>query len=124
MKKAEWLSYIKLDKTGEAQVQSCFKCPIDFQYPKNLDEFEDLIEEFKVISKASEVTIDDDNDNEFSDSFYGENKKRDRLIVINDVSGLADRSERFSSFLTVARKFRYQCVHIFHIIHPEKVIWR
>ena len=41
---------------------------------------------------------------------------------MDDVSGLADTSQKFASFLTVARKFRYQCVHIFHTIHPEKRI--
>ena len=123
LRKAEWLSHLKLGKTREVQIQPCFKCPTDFHYPKNLVEFEDLIEEFKVRSEVSESTIVD-NDNEFSDSFYGENKERDQLVVMDDVSGLADRSEKFSSFLTVARKCRCHCVDMFHIIHHEKVIWR
>ena len=47
----------------------------------------------------------------------------EKLIVMDDVSGLADES-RESSFLTVARKFGYSCVYIFHIIYPEKANWR
>ena len=43
--------------------------------------------------------------------------KKDRHIVMDNVFGLAD-------FLTVARKFSYHYVYIFHIIHPEKTIWR
>ena len=74
-------------------------------------------------SKASE-TIDVDSELNYSTSFDGENKKRDRLIVMDDVSVLADRSEKFSTFLTVARKFSYHCIYIFHIIFPEKAIWR
>ena len=31
--KAERLSYVKLDKTTEAELQSCFSCDIDFHYP-------------------------------------------------------------------------------------------
>ena len=100
-----------------------FKCQIDFHYPKDLANFEDLIEEFKVRLKASELIIIH-NDNEFSNSFHGENKERDRIVVMDDAFGLTDRSENFSSFLTVARKFRYHCVYIFHIIYPEKAIWR
>lgn len=37
---------------------------------------------------------------------------------------LADRSDKFVSFLTTTRKFRYHCVHIFHVIFLEKAIWR
>ena len=43
---------------------------------------------------------------------------------MDDVSGLADTSQKFASFLTVARKFRYHCAYIFHTIHPEKGIWK
>ena len=39
---------------------------------------------------------------------------------MDDVSGLADASKIFASFLTVARKFNYTCVYIFHTIYPEK----
>ena len=43
---------------------------------------------------------------------------------MDDVPGLADTSAKFASFLTVARKFRYHCLYIFHTIHPEKSIWK
>ena len=37
------------------------------------------------------------------------------------VSGLADKSNDFSNFLTVSRKFGYICLYIFHIIYPTKI---
>ena len=43
---------------------------------------------------------------------------------MDDVSGLADESTNFASFLTVAWKHRYSCVYIFRTIFPEKTIWR
>ena len=43
---------------------------------------------------------------------------------MDDVSGLADKSKKFASFLTVARKFNYTCVYIFHTVYPEKLIRR
>ena len=46
-------------------------------------------------------------------SSCGEKSKRDRLIVMDDVSGLANSSKEFTSFLIVARKFNYHCVYIF-----------
>ena len=49
---------------------------------------------------------------------------RSRLIVMDNVSGLADLSTKFANFLTVARKVGYHCLYIFHAIHPEKAIWR
>ena len=41
---------------------------------------------------------------------------------MDNVSGLADTSQKFANFLTIARKYRYHCVYIFHTIHPEKGI--
>ena len=41
-----------------------------------------------------------------------------------DVSGLADSSKKFASFLTAVRKYNYNCVSIFHMIYPEKTNWR
>ena len=43
---------------------------------------------------------------------------------MGDVSGLADTSSKFASFLTIARKFKYHCLYIFHAIHPEKSVWK
>ena len=40
----------------------------------------------------------------------------DRLIVMDDVSGVADISKKFAIFLTVSRKFGYHCVYVFHVI--------
>ena len=41
---------------------------------------------------------------------------------MDDFSGLADRSNTFTNFLTVTRKFGYHCMCIFHIILPQKEI--
>ena len=43
---------------------------------------------------------------------------------MDDVSGVADKSNNFSNFLTVSQKFGYICVYIFHIIYPKKFIWQ
>ena len=55
---------------------------------------------------------------------FGEKTIRDQLIVKDKVFGLAGKSKRFASFLNVAFKFIYTCVYIFHIIYPEKSVWR
>ena len=44
----------------------------------------------------------------------------DRLIVMDDVSDLADRSETFINFLTISRKYGLTCVYIFHTIYQSR----
>ena len=48
----------------------------------------------------------------------------DRFIVMDDVLGLADSCKEFADFLTITRKYRYHCVYVFHIIIPNKEIWK
>ena len=48
----------------------------------------------------------------------------DRFFVMDNVSGIADTSKKFAEFLTVCRKYRYDCVFVFPIITPETQIWK
>ena len=48
----------------------------------------------------------------------------DRLIIMDDVSGIADVSKNFSNFLTVSRKFGYNCGYVFHVIVPSSQVWQ
>ena len=43
---------------------------------------------------------------------------------MNSFSGLADESKKFAAFLTVTRKYNYNCVYIFQTVFPEKSNWR
>ena len=105
-------------------MESCFDCKLEFHYPTNKDHFESLLQEFKLCSQTSKSLTKGTNSTHLVNSDYGENRKRDCLIVADDVSCLADTSQKFASFLTVARKSKYHCVYILHTIHPEKSIWR
>ena len=51
-------------------------------------------------------------------------KKLDRLIIMDDVSGVAVVSKKFANFLTVFKKFGYNCVYVFHVIVPASQIWQ
>ena len=74
----------------ERQRLDCFKDQnVDFKYPNNVD-FNDLLE----IYKRKKV---DDHEN-----YLGENVILDRVIVMDNISSLADRSEEFANFLTVS----------------------
>ena len=119
LKTAKWVSGIHLNESREAQIESNFSCNIYFYYPNDVNDLVDLIDEFKL-----EVESEENNENENVTSVFGEKINRDRLIVFDDVSGLADKSNKFASFLTIARKYKYNCVYIFHTIYPENTIWK
>ena len=60
---------------------------------------------------------------EYVNSELGDEMVFDKLIVMDDVSGLADKSDEFANFLTVSRKYRMTCVYIFHTIYPSRQNW-
>ena len=119
LKNTKWVSGIQLNESREAEIESNFSCEISFFYPNDINELADLIEEFKLEVETEKTENDNENVNTF-----GEIINRDRLIVFDDVSGLADNSNKFANFLTVARKYKYNCVYIFHTIYPEKATWK
>ena len=53
---------------------------------------------------------------------FGENKIMHHLIVMDDVSGIADSLKKIADFLTVIRQYRYHYIYIFNIIIPDKEI--
>ena len=75
-----------------------------------------LIEKFKL--RTRDIT------NHESNSVFGENMSMDRLIVLDDVSGIAGNFKKFAEFLTVCIKYRYHCIYVFHIIASESQSWK
>ena len=43
---------------------------------------------------------------------------------MDDVWGLADKSNESANFLTVSRKFNFTCVYDFHAIYPNRSNWQ
>ena len=119
----DWLSKINLTKITEDGIRQYFIYTIvNFHYSDDTDEFELLLEKFQ------RDTIDNDEDNADKDvgkcNISGENKKFDKFIVMDNVSGLAVKSNDFGNILTISRKFGYIFQYIFHIIYPTKSIWQ
>ena len=119
LKIVKWLSGIRLNRKREAEIESNFSCEVNFAYPNDKEELADKIEEYKLESES-----ENDDDNIDNVNIFGENKKRDKLIIFDDVSGLADDSKKFCSFLTIARKYNYNCIYAFHTIYTEKSNWK
>ena len=116
--KTEWISGISIDKKREAEIQSYFKNETELHVAEDQDELIFLIDNFKQRSEE-----DEDNSNNVNNDF-GENRKLDRLIIMDNISGIADISKNFANFLTVSRKFGYNCVYVFHVINPSSQIWQ
>ena len=82
-----WNSEVSLSEEREKKIKDSFKNQeVYFNYPENLDDFNYLIEGF-MQRKAPYVNNESDDD-----------MTLDKLIVMNDVSGLADKSDVFSIF--------------------------
>ena len=107
LKKAEWVSYIPLTIKREVEIQSNFSCMVDFWYPRSVNDLGDLLEEFKQKSRTEKEVS---GSHSTANNVFAEKSNRDRLIVLDDVSGLADEYKKFASFLIVARKYSYNCV--------------
>ena len=85
-----WNSKISLSEEREEKKESFKDQEVNFHYPENLDDFNYLIEAFR------------QGKSEYVNSDLGEEMILDKLIVMDDVSGLADKSDEFANFLTVS----------------------
>ena len=57
---------------------------------------------------------------EYVNSDIVEDMGIDQLIVMDNVSGLADKSDNFTNFLSVSRKYGFSCLFVFHTIYPNR----
>ena len=101
----DWVFKINLTKIREDEIRQRFTYTnVDFHYPNDVEELNLLIETFQ------KETYDEDEKAD-SDSkicgdgcnIFGENKKFGKLIVMDDVSGLADKSNDFTNFLSQSK---------------------
>ena len=76
LNKVEWVSYIKLDESQEAEIQSSFDCRVEFHYTKIKGHFENLLQEFKLPLQNDKSSTKDTNSTDLIDVGYGENIKR------------------------------------------------
>ena len=110
----DWISKVELSENREHQIRESFSyASVEFHYPNDVGEFDTVLDLLK--DNKSDVNIEKNN---FDELEVGENDVFDRLIVMDGVSGLADKSNDFCSFLTESRKYRYSCIYIFHLMFP------
>ena len=91
IEKTEWVSGIVIDKKREAEIQSYFKNETEVHIAQDQDKPDSLIDTFK---QRSHENYDNSNVN----SSFGEKRKLERLIIMDDVSGVADISKKIFQF--------------------------
>ena len=112
IKNVFWVTKIVLSSEREEIIRKSFvDQEVHFSYPRDLDDFSYLIENFT------------QEKSDYEDSELGENLKIKKLIVMDNVSVLADRSNNFSDFLTVSRKYGFSCLYVFHTIYLGRQNW-
>ena len=55
LKKTEWVSYIKLTKEREAEIQSCFMCEVGFHYLQDRNGLTQILDKLKKRSRSDET---------------------------------------------------------------------
>ena len=106
-----WVWKIRLTKERECAIGDSFEGQeVHFSYTRDIDDFDYLIDNF---AQDKSEYLDDD-------TTMGENLAITCLIVMDDVSDLADKFEEFSNFLTVSRKYGFTYLYVFYTIYPGR----
>ena len=99
-------------KAREAEINSCFEPKVEFCNPQDKYDhkktFLDLESLYRENLEKKKIVVEN------SGNGKGEYMERDNLTVLDEVTGLADRSHSFLKFLTKCRKFGYSVLYIFH----------
>ena len=110
------VSKIRLSKERKENIKMSFEDQtVQFFYPNNLDDFNYLIDIF--MSERVPQLVP-------ANLTICEWTQINKLIVMDDVSGLADKCEDFPNFLTVSIKYGFTCVYVFDTIYPGRQSWK
>ena len=109
----------------ENNEKKSFKLNIDTA--SNKTDLDSTLDKIKVYlnTKIDEVNneTDDVHDENINVESEGENPKITRLLLLDDMSTIADKSQSFANFYTRARKLGLSIVTIFHDINTSTGCW-
>ena len=115
LQKVHWISKVELSKCREAEIESCFSAEVEFYNPQEEYEIEKTFRHLENIYRERE---------ENKKSTIGEYVERDSLVVLDDVSRLADRSTSFVNFMTTCKKFGHSLIYVFHETAVSSPRWK
>ena len=110
LKKTFWMSRIPLSAGREKNISECFGKNVNFKYPQSMEKFNMDLTFLKRKRQTDDIV----------DNIKGEKNMFNKLIVMDDVLGLAYRSNNFANFLTVAQKINFTGVYVFYAIYPSR----
>lgn len=108
-----WIFKIPRSGEREKNISSCFQQRVNLKYSQTTDEFNMHLTYFQ-----RKRYVNNDND-----IVIGESNIFDNLIVMGDVSGLAEKSDNFANFFNWDKKLNCTCVYVFHTMHPTRSFW-
>ena len=95
-----WISQVRLSEQREAKIDSSFEPKVEFYRPQH--EY-DLKKTFSDLENLYKERVEKNKIVQSESSGMGEYVERDSLIVLDDVSGLADKSPSFVTFMTLPK---------------------
>ena len=124
LRQVHWISKVQLSKHREAEIYSCFSPKVEFYNPqdeydlkKTFNDLENIYREREEKLKLGDGLVTRGNE-------MGEHVERDSLVRLDDLSGLADKSMAFVTFMTACRKFGYSLLYVFHETAVGSPRWR
>ena len=112
LKEIFWISKIPLSMEREKNISTCFKKTVRFKYSQTVDNYN------------VELTFFQRKRDDNVDIVMIENNIFNKLIVMDDVSGLANKSNDFVNFLPFSRKFNFTCISVFYTMYPTRSNWQ
>ena len=102
-----------------------FQCRGSFTTPKEECKLEKTFKDLENIYREREEnkkTLDEEK--KVVDDGIREYVERDSLVILADVSGLADRSLSFVNFMTTCRKSGYNLIYVFNETAASSLQWK
>ena len=109
-----WISKIPLSMEREKSISTCFGKTVRFKYLQTLDDFDMELTFFQRKRQLGNSV----------DIAMGENNIFHKLIVMDNFSELAGKSNNFANFLIISRKFNFTCIYVFHTMYPTRSNWQ
>ena len=105
-----WISQLQLYKLREAEIDSRFTPKFEFYSPQDEEDLEKAFDDVENIYRERVQKITFDNESNDVSNGMGEYPERNSVVILDDVSGLADRSKSFVVFMVTCRMFGYTLI--------------
>ena len=124
LRQVHWISKVQLSKHREAEIYSCFSTKVEFYNPQDEYDLKKTFNDLENICREREEKFKLDDGLVTRGNEMGEHAERNSLVGLDDVSGLADKSMAFVTFMNTCRKFGYSLLYVFHETAVGSPRWR